>query len=159
MLIKVGVQVLGHADVLEHPLELVGVLKATGLLQLGNHGGLGVVAGRHVLDQTLGQHLAVELLEHVLVLDVLEDDHDLVERVLQFGLLGIFAGLFQQNITILGQQFGTLAVLVGLAGHTVGVDELAAGLVQGGHEAAVVTEGRHHQGVVLLVYIQDCADV
>ena len=69
------IQIFGDSDVLEHPLQLGRVLEPAGLLQLGDHGGLGVVAGRHVLHESLGQHLAVELLENVLVLDVLENDH------------------------------------------------------------------------------------
>lgn len=44
-------------------------------LQLGDHAGLGVVAGAVLVDQTFGQHLGVELLENVFVLDVLEHDH------------------------------------------------------------------------------------
>ena len=69
------IQIFGDSDVLEHPLQLGRVLEPAGLLQLRDHGGLGVVAGRHVLHESLGQHLAVELLENVLVLDVLENDH------------------------------------------------------------------------------------
>ena len=46
-----------------------------------------------------------------------------------------------------------------MLGHRVEVDELSAGLVEGGHEAAVVGESRQHQGVVLLVDIQDGAHV
>ena len=44
-------------------------------LEFGDHGHFGVVAGRERVDQSLGEHLAVELLEHVLVLDVLEYHH------------------------------------------------------------------------------------
>ena len=112
VLAKVLVQVLGHTNVLEHPLELVGVLKSASCFQLGNHGGLFVITGRHVLDQPLGQHFAVELLEHILVLDILEDNHDLVERVFQFSFFRIFARFLQENITILGQQFRGFAILV-----------------------------------------------
>lgn len=49
-------------------------------LQFGDHAGLGVVAGAVLVDQTFGQHLGVELLENVFVLDVLEDDHLREER-------------------------------------------------------------------------------
>ena len=69
------VEILRHADVLEHPLEFASVLEAARLLELRNHGGLGVVAGGHMLHQPLGQHLAIKLLEHILVLNVFEDDH------------------------------------------------------------------------------------
>lgn len=44
-------------------------------LEFGDHTGLGVVAGAVLVDQTLGQHLSVELLENIFVLDVLEHDH------------------------------------------------------------------------------------
>jgi len=44
-------------------------------LQLGDHAGLGVVAGAVLVDEALGEHLGVELLEDVFVLDVLEHNH------------------------------------------------------------------------------------
>lgn len=49
-------------------------------LQFGDHAGLGVVAGAVLVDQTFGQHLGVELLEHIFVLDVLEHNHLREER-------------------------------------------------------------------------------
>ena len=76
---------------LEHSLQFTGVLKPTGLLQFGDHGGLCIIRSRHVLNQSLGQHLAVELLEHILVLNVLEDNHHLVQSILQLGFLWVFA--------------------------------------------------------------------
>lgn len=44
-------------------------------LQLRDHAGLGVVAGAVLMNQTLGKHLGIELLEDVFVLDVLEHNH------------------------------------------------------------------------------------
>ena len=44
-------------------------------LELGDHAGLRVVAGRVVVHQSLGQHLGVKSLEHVLVVDVLKHHH------------------------------------------------------------------------------------
>ena len=38
--------------------------------------------GSHNSYQSLSQHLAVELLEHILVLDVLEHHHHLLQMVL-----------------------------------------------------------------------------
>ena len=38
------------------------------------------------MNEAFGEHFRVELLKDVLVFDVLEDDHHLVQRVLQFGL-------------------------------------------------------------------------
>ena len=75
MLPELLIQVFGDANILEHPLQFAGVLEAAGLFQFGDHGGLCVVARGHVLDKTLGQHLAVKLLEHVFILDVFENDH------------------------------------------------------------------------------------
>ena len=37
--------IMYNVEYLEHSLELAGVLEATGLLQLADHGGLRVVAG------------------------------------------------------------------------------------------------------------------
>ena len=71
------VEVLGDADVLEHSLELGGVLEPAGLLQFWDHGSLGVVAGGHVLHQTLSQHFTVEFLENIFVFDVFEHNHNL----------------------------------------------------------------------------------
>jgi hypothetical protein len=59
----------------EHALELRRVLEAAGLLELRDHRRLRVVRARELLDEALGEHLGVELLEDVLVLDVLEDGH------------------------------------------------------------------------------------
>lgn len=70
-----SLQEKGSLTCLEHALQLGGVLKATCLLQLGDHGGLCVVAGRHVLNQPLGKHLRVELLEDILVFYVLKYNH------------------------------------------------------------------------------------
>ena len=70
----IGRNFLWHRH-LEHPLKLGRVFEATGLLQLGDHGSFSVVARRHVLHESLGQHLAVKLLEDVLVFDVLEHHH------------------------------------------------------------------------------------
>lgn len=44
-------------------------------LQFGDHAGLCVVTRTVLVHQSLGQHLSVELLEHVFVLDVLEHHH------------------------------------------------------------------------------------
>lgn len=51
-------------------------------LQLRDHAGLSVIAGTVLVDQALGQHLGVELLEDVFVLNVLEHNH-LVTRKTQ----------------------------------------------------------------------------
>ena len=50
-------------------------LKALAHLQLGDHAGLGVVGHGEVVHEALGEVLAVVLLEHVLVVEVLEDSH------------------------------------------------------------------------------------
>ena len=81
------IQIFGDSDVLEHPLQLGRVLEPAGLLQLGDHGGLGVITGGHVLYQSLGQHLAVELLENVFVLDVLEHNHlEIKQTIIRYSI-------------------------------------------------------------------------
>lgn len=60
---------------LEHPLKFGSVLEATRLLQLWDHGRFSIVTRWHVLNETFGQHFAVELLEYILVFDVLEYHH------------------------------------------------------------------------------------
>lgn len=101
VLLELFIQVFTDPDVLEHPLQFGRVLKAARLLQeettepsagtgydgdervqvcapdleLGDHAGLRVVTGAVLVDQTFGEHLRVELLENVFVLDVLEYDH------------------------------------------------------------------------------------
>jgi hypothetical protein len=56
----------------EHALELVGIFKATSLLQLRNHARFALVRSGYTMNKTLRQLGGVERLEHVLVLDVLE---------------------------------------------------------------------------------------
>lgn len=80
---------------LKHSLQFDGVLVATGLLQFGYHRCLRIVGRRRVINQSFCQHFAVELLEYILVFDVFENDHDLVERVLELGFFRILAGFLQ----------------------------------------------------------------
>ena len=159
MSLEVLVQVLADPNVLEHSLQLAGVFEPTRLLQLGDHGCLGVVTGTHVLHQPLGEHLAVELLEHVLVLDVLEHHHHLVQCIFQLSLLRVLAGLLEQDVTVLGKKLWTFAALTRMLCDGIVVDELSTGLVEGGNETGVVVEGREYQGVVLSVHLQDCRHV
>ena len=79
----------------------------------------------------------------------------MVECVLQLCLLGVLAALLEQVITVLGEELGALGGRVGRLGDGVVVDELAAGLVEGRDESAVVVEGREHERVVLLVDLED----
>lgn len=69
------VEVPVKLHVLEHALELGGVLEPARVLELADHRRFGIFRGRGVLDETGREHLRIELLEHVLVLDVLEDGH------------------------------------------------------------------------------------
>ena len=78
-----------------------------------------------MLNEPLCQHLAVELLKDILVLNVLEDNHALIESVLQLGLLGVLTGLLEQHRDVLGEQLGTLAALTCHLGDGVVVDELS----------------------------------
>ena len=59
----------------EHSLELIGVLETASFLQLGDHARFGLFRCRYTMDKSLGKLGAIESLEHILILDVLEDDH------------------------------------------------------------------------------------
>lgn len=59
----------------KHSLQLARVLKPGGLLELGDHTRLGLVRDRERVDEPLREHLGIELLEDILVLEVLEDGH------------------------------------------------------------------------------------
>lgn len=75
LLLERRVEVTIELHVLEHALELRGVFETAGILELADHGRFRIFGGRRVLDETRGEHLRVELLEHVLVLDILENRH------------------------------------------------------------------------------------
>ena len=75
LVLELVVEILAEGDVLEHALELARVLEPARVLELGDHARLGVVRGRRLVDESPREHARVELLEHVLVLDVLKDAH------------------------------------------------------------------------------------
>ena len=83
----------------------------------------------------------------------------MIKGVFEFCFLRIFAALLQKVITILGKKFRRLAARVRSSRHRVVVDEFAASFVERGDEAVIVGEGRQHEGVVLLVHVQDGANV
>ena len=60
---------------LKHSLKFRCVLKTTSLLQLWDHRCFCVITGWHMLDQSLCQHFAIELLEHIFIFNVLENNH------------------------------------------------------------------------------------
>jgi len=130
--IVVPVKVLRCLHVLEHTLELVGVLKARSVLELGDHGGLCVARCRSAVDKTLGKHLRVELLEHILVLNVLEESHDLVEELLHVVLLAALLRALEHVVGVLREQLGRARR--GLRADLVAVDVLATGVVEGADE-------------------------
>jgi len=72
MFLELRIQVLAEADVIEHALQLGGVLVAANVLQLGDHTLLGVIGGRREINEALRQHFGVKLLEHILVIDILQ---------------------------------------------------------------------------------------
>ncbi len=102
MRLELLVEFFAQTHVREHPLQLRRVLEAAHVLQyyylrpsrlaalhdkywnvtarraylqFRDHTRLGVVAGRHLIDESFGEHLAVVLLKDVLVFDVLEYRH------------------------------------------------------------------------------------
>ena len=44
-------------------------------LEFGNHASLRVIRYGQMLNKAFGEHLAVEFLKNVLIVEVLEDDH------------------------------------------------------------------------------------
>lgn len=93
LLLERGVEILAERHVLKHPRELGRVLESARILQFRDHVRFGVLRGGREEDESLRQHLGVELqksksvyctsdekrkanlLENVLVLDVLEHGH------------------------------------------------------------------------------------
>lgn len=75
LLLELSVEILVESHILEHALQFARVLETAGVLELGDHVAFGVVGSRGSPDETGRQHLGVELLEDVFILDVLEDGH------------------------------------------------------------------------------------
>lgn len=109
------------------------------------------------MNESLRQLGGVEGLEHVLVLDVLEQHHlemhpfqssnsrkdgkstyQAIESTLQVDLLGHLVVLPQQKISMLGKQLRRLSGRVSCGRITV--DELPASLVQASHESCLSAE-------------------
>jgi len=85
--------------------------------------------------------------------------YHLIECIFQFSLFRIFAAFLEKMITVFGQELRGLAAWVSSSRHRVVVDELATGFVERRDEAVVVWEGSQDEGVIFLVYLQDCAHV
>jgi hypothetical protein len=83
------VEVLAHTDVGEHAVKLVGELVAARIPQTVDHVLLGVHAERDRVDEPLGQHLPVELVKEVLVVQVLEDGDAAEQLLVDFVLVDI----------------------------------------------------------------------
>ena len=79
-----------HKRTNKHALQLVCVLKATSLREFRDHTRLALVRCRNAKEKTLRQFRSVEPLEHILVIDVLEKCHDLIECSFQILLLRKF---------------------------------------------------------------------
>ena len=141
----------------EHALKLVGVLETTGLLELRDHACLSLVTRADTVDETLAELGRVERLKHVLVLDVLEENHDLVERVLETLGFRHLVVLTQERIGVLRQQLWALGAA--RAGRRVTVDKLAACLVEGRDEASLSAERTVDRLGVLLVHLEQRVDV
>ena len=90
------IEVPGGEDVREHAMELGCELVAAGLLQSVDHGLLHVHAVALHVDQPLAQGPRVELLEHVLVVQIFEDCDAAGQLVINFCLGDSFARLLEQ---------------------------------------------------------------
>jgi hypothetical protein len=150
LLLERRVEVPVELHVLEHTLQLRGVLEPARILELADHRRFGVFRGGGVLDETRREHLGVELLEDVLVLDVLEDGHlrkrkkasqfwksgervvrsrkgtnRVGKRLLDIRILARLVTLAEEAVGVLGEKFGRL---VRRRARLVAVNELAASL-------------------------------
>lgn len=74
-LTELVVEVGARAHVCEHALQLRGVLVAAHLLETADHEALHIARDRLTMDETASKHLGVKLLEHVLVVHILEDQN------------------------------------------------------------------------------------
>jgi hypothetical protein len=75
LLLELSVRVLVDRNVLEHPLQFASVFETARILEFTNHRRFGILGGGSFTNESIRQHLGVELLENVLVFDVLEDRH------------------------------------------------------------------------------------
>ena len=115
---------------LEHALELGGELAAALGLQLADHVLLRVVREALVEQEALGQVLLVVALEDVLLLQVAEEDHGLVEQLVDLGLGQALDALAQLVVDEEREVLGRARVQVDEV-LEVGVDALPEELVVG----------------------------
>ena len=89
-----------HADaqVVEHALHLPRELRAAALLQLRDHELLVLVAGRPLVEQALGQLVPVDLREEVLVDEVREELHGLLQVRLDILVAELHAARLQDAV-------------------------------------------------------------
>ena len=99
-----GLHVAREVHVGDHALELGGELRAAAQLELGDHAALRVVRARAREEQPLGQLLLVELGEDVLVAQVAEEAHHLLELVLERLVAQPLARLLEQVVAEVGEQ-------------------------------------------------------
>ncbi len=59
----------------KHSREFIGIIESRELLQFGYHTTLAIIRSRRASDQSLSQLLLIKLLEHIFIIDELEDDH------------------------------------------------------------------------------------
>mmetsp|Transcript_120606 Transcript_120606/g.180104 ORF Transcript_120606/g.180104 Transcript_120606/m.180104 type:complete len:369 (-) Transcript_120606:675-1781(-) len=91
--LEVGLRVLAHVHVREHSLQLRRELGTAAVLELGDETALVVVGGAAVEQQSLRQLLSIELRKHVLVRQVREQHHDLVQDRVDLPLNLVAPGL------------------------------------------------------------------
>mmetsp|Transcript_23744 Transcript_23744/g.77363 ORF Transcript_23744/g.77363 Transcript_23744/m.77363 type:complete len:746 (+) Transcript_23744:257-2494(+) len=130
-----------HLHVHEHALELGGELVAALLLELLDHRALDVVRDGAAAEQPLGEVLLVVLFEDVLLLQVAEEHHHLVEHCLDLVLRRAAHALAHLLVDKEGDVLGRALVEV---------DEVLEGRVQRVEEGLVSTEGALDDALVLV---------
>mmetsp|Transcript_61771 Transcript_61771/g.166639 ORF Transcript_61771/g.166639 Transcript_61771/m.166639 type:complete len:568 (-) Transcript_61771:269-1972(-) len=143
-------QVLGELHVLEHALQLGGVLMAALALQFGDHTLLCLVADAAPRQQAPGEVLLVEVFKHVLVLQEAEDGHHLFQVGVDLYVAGhALEALPEHIIHEQGQVLGGPRVLV---------QEAFERLLLRNLELLVLLEGLLHELIVLVLQGQDRRD-
>ena len=102
------VQRVATGHVSEHSLQATRVLVAAHLLEAVERVCLDLVRVRHGVDETARQALRVHSLEHVLVGNVLEQQHHLIDAVLDLARAHALVARLHDRVAVLGQQLGRL---------------------------------------------------
>mmetsp|Transcript_8776 Transcript_8776/g.25247 ORF Transcript_8776/g.25247 Transcript_8776/m.25247 type:complete len:508 (-) Transcript_8776:1019-2542(-) len=136
-----------HSEIGQHTLHLGRELRSALQLELGDHRLFGVVAGGSLAQKALGQLVAVDFSEHVLVGQVGKELDDLLQGILHLALAELFASALEDAIAERGHELG-----VGVLSDVL-VDDLDEGILQGALEQGMAGEVISHDAQVLFVQL------